>query len=363
MRLALTGGGTGGHIIPALAVMEAVQARLDGSAVVCFFGPEDRGERARVDAAGIPFVAVPSAAVRGRGPLGLARAGWRLLHGTFAALRAFRRFRPDVIFSTGGYGSFPGSLAAKLLRYPLVVYLPDVHPGWAVKAERMLATRMTTTTEAALEFLPRAKTIVTGYPVRSSFFTTGREAARSKLGIAPGENMLVIAGATQGARVINEAVFSSLEELTAAAAVYHLTGAASLPAAESAAAGLPIAARGRYSPAAFRDDLPELMVAADLGVFRAGASVLGEVPAAALPSILVPATYAGGHQRNNSRWLAENGAAVSLEESDIGRLAATVAELLGDSPRLAAMRAAAGGLARPGAADAIAAVLLEVARK
>lgn len=109
MRLALTGGGTGGHIIPALAVMEAVQARLGGTAEVCFFGPEDRGERAHVEGAGVRFVGVPSAAVRGRGPVQLARAGWRLVRGTVSAVRAFRRFKPDAVFSTGGYGSFPAA--------------------------------------------------------------------------------------------------------------------------------------------------------------------------------------------------------------------------------------------------------------
>src|SRR5690606_34950431 len=115
-------------------VMEAVQARLGGGAEVCFFGPEDRGERRHVEAAGVRFVGVPSAAVRGRGPLQLARAAWRLLRGTVAAVRTLRAYKPDAVFSTGGYGSFPGSVAARLLRRPLVVYLPDVHPGWAVKA-------------------------------------------------------------------------------------------------------------------------------------------------------------------------------------------------------------------------------------
>lgn len=363
MRLALTGGGTGGHIIPALAVMEAVQARLRGTAEVCFFGPEDRGERAHVEGAGVRFVGVPSAAVRGRGPVQLARAGWRLVRGTVSAVRAFRRFKPDAVFSTGGYGSFPGSVAARLLRRPLVVYLPDVQPGWAVKAERMLATKMTTTTEAALEFLPAKKTVVTGYPVRASFFTTDRAAARSALGVAPGDHLVVIAGASQGAARINSAVFTGLETLLGSAVVYHVTGAAGLPEAETLKSALAAELTGRYNPAAFRADLPELMVAADVGVFRAGASVLGEIPAAGLPSVLVPGTFAGGHQRNNSRWLTENGAAVTLEEADIADLAATVGEILADASRLAAMREAAKKLARPDAADAIAAVVLEVARK
>lgn len=363
MRLALTGGGTGGHIIPALAVMEAVQARVGGTAEVCFFGPQDRGERIRVEAAGVRFVAVPSAAVRGRGPLQLARAAWRVLSGTFGALRAFRRFKPDTVFSTGGYGSFPGSLAAKLLRLPLVVYLPDVHPGWAVKAERLLATKMTTTTEAALEFLPAKKTVVTGYPVRAAFFTTPRGAARANLAVSPGELLVVIAGASQGATRINAAVFAGLEAVLAKATVYHVTGESGLPEAEALRSSLPGDFANRYHPSAFRDDLPELMVAADLGVFRAGASVLGEIPAAALPSVLIPGTFAGGHQRNNARWLSDNGAVVVLEEAELANFAPTLLGLLADDARLRVMRESAARLARSDAADAIAGVVLEVARK
>lgn len=362
MKLALTGGGTGGHIIPALAVMEAVQARMGGTAEVCFFGPEDRGERARVEAAGVCFVAVPSAAVRGRGPLGLMKAAWRLIRGTAAAFSALRAFKPDVVFSTGGYGSFPGSVAARLLRRPLVVYLPDVHPGWAVKAERLLATRMTTTTEAALAFLPRKKTTVTGYPVRASFFTTDRTAARKRFGVAAGEQLVVVAGATQGAAAINAAVVSSLHTLLANGVVVHVAGAAGLAEAEAARDALSAEERERYQPASFRDDLPELMVAADLGIFRAGASVLGEIPAAALPSVLVPATYAGGHQRNNANWLRDGGACVVVEEAELAGLADVAGQLLGDEARLAGMREAAAGLARKDAADAIASVVLEVSR-
>jgi len=362
MRLALTGGGTGGHIIPALAAMEAVQSRLGGSAEVCFFGPEDRGERTMVERAGVRFVGVPSAAVRGRGPVGLSRSAWRLLRGVVGAVRALRQFKPDVVFSTGGYGSFPGSVAAKLLRRPLVVYLPDVHPGWAVKAERLLATKMTTTTDAALAFLPRKKTVVTGYPVRASFFSTVREEARSALGVGPNDSLVVIAGATQGAQAINGAVLGSLDKLAQLAIVVHATGEAGFESAQAARAALPIDLQDRYRPSAYRADLPEVMVAADLGVFRAGASVLGEVPAAKLPSILVPAGYAGGHQRNNARWLADGGATVTMEDSELPGLADRIAELLADAPRLSSMRRAAASLARPDAAYAIAAVVLEVAK-
>lgn len=362
MRLALTGGGTGGHIFPALAVLEAVRAASPSPVEVCFFGPENRGERPLVESAAVPFEAVPSAGLRGRGPVGLARSAWSLLAGVVAAIRKLRRFSPDVVFSTGGYGSFPASVAARLLRRPLVVYLPDVQPGWAVKAERLLATRMTTTTEAALRFLPAKKTVVTGYPVRETFFTVSREEARDQFGFGPEERVVVIAGASQGARVINGAVFDALPGLCRKATVVHITGEAGIEAARRVRDALPADVQARYQPSPFRADLPLLMLAADAGVFRAGASVLGELPAAALPSVLIPGTFAGGHQRNNARWLADNGAAVVLEEQEIGTLGERLGELLADNARREAMRAAARALARPGAASAIAKVVMEVAR-
>lgn len=363
MKLALTGGGTGGHIFPALAVLEAVRSGSPSPVEVCFFGPENRGERPLVESAGVQFEGVSSAGLRGRGPIGLTKSAWSLLSGVVAAIRKLRRFGPDVVFSTGGYGSFPASVAAKLLRRPLVVYLPDVHPGWAVKAERMLATRMTTTTEAALEFLPANKTVVTGYPVRETFFTVPRDAARGQLGFGPGERVVVVAGASQGARTINNAVFEALPEWCRKATVVHVTGEAGIEAARRVRETLPPAVQEHYQPSPFRADLPLLMLAADVGVFRAGASVLGEVPAAALPSVLIPGTFAGGHQRNNARWLADNGAAVVLEEQDISALGECVRQLLDDEVRREAMRTVARVLARPDAAAAIAKVVMEVARK
>ena len=173
MRIALTAGGTGGHIFPAFSVLDALEAALGADLEVAFFGPENRGERAIVEARGLRFVSIPAAAVRGRGPARLVKSGWQLSSGLATALRRLRSFRPDAVFSTGGYASFPASLAARILRKPLVVFLPDVSPGWAVRAEQRLATRMATTTDAALKYLPAAKTVVTGYPVRAASSVAG----------------------------------------------------------------------------------------------------------------------------------------------------------------------------------------------
>lgn len=363
MRLALTAGGTGGHIIPALAVMDAVRARSAVQPEVRFFGPEDRGEREMVEARGLRFEAVPAAAVRGRGPVRLAKSIGRLAQGVVIATRKLHAFDPDVVFSTGGYGSFPCSVASRLLRRPLIVYLPDVSPGWAVKVETRLATRMTTTAEAGLNHLPKSKTTVTGYPVRDAFFEQTREEARTVLGLKAGERVLVIAGATQGAQSINRAVFDNLQELVKVAIVFHVTGRADFETATERARQLGSDAADRYRPVAYRDDLPTVMVAADLGVMRAGASTLGELPAAGLPSLLVPGRYAGGHQRANAQWLASAGAAEVIEDDELGSLSSRVTALVSDDTRLAEMRLAAGKLARPQAAEAIARIIEEVARR
>lgn len=363
MRIALTGGGTGGHILPAMAVLDALRARAGADLEVRWFGPENRGERAQVERFGVPFESVPAAGVRGRNPVQLGASVFRLGTGTIGATRKLRKFGPNAVFSTGGYGSFPCSVAARLLFKPLVVYLPDVEPGWAVKAEKRLATRMATTTDAALEFLPRKKTVVTGYPVRKTFFEQTREEARKALGIGEHERVVVIAGATQGAQAINKAVFDGLRTLVEEAVVFHVTGQTDLPDAAGFRETLGENLADRYDVAAFRDDLPTLMLAADLGVMRAGASTLGEIPAAAMPAILVPGTYAGGHQRQNAKWLVDGGAAEIVEEAEIGRLAPRMLELLGDEAKLAAMHESAKALAKPDAADAIAKLVLEVAKR
>lgn len=356
MRIALTAGGTGGHIFPAFAVLDALELAHGASLEVAFFGPENRGERQIVEARGLRFVSVPSAAVRGRGPLGLARSAWKLLSGTVTATRRLRAFGPDAVFSTGGYASFPASLAARVLRKPLVVFLPDVTPGWAVRVEKYLATRLATTTDAALEHLPAKKTTVTGYPVRAAFGVT-REQARQELGIAPDATVLVVAGASQGATAINRAVLGTLDDLLGNCIVYHVTGEAGFAEASARATNT----EGRYVPSPFRADLPALLRAADLAVMRAGASVLGEIPAAGVPAVLIPGTFAGGHQIANARWLADKGAAVVLEERDIERFGVTVLELLDDRDRLARMRQAAESLHRPHAAESIATLVTEVA--
>lgn len=361
MRVAIAAGGSGGHIIPALTVLGSLREREPG-VDAAFFGPDNRGERDLVAGHDLEFHAVPSAAIRGRGPIALIRASVQISRGIATGVLQLRRYGADVIFSTGGYGSFPSCVAARLLRRPVVIFLPDVEPGWAVRVEKRLATKLATTTQAALDHLPRGRSVATGYPVRPAFFTDSYESARERLGIPPDVPMILVAGASQGALAINRALFAALPDLLSRAHVFHLTGRAGAPEAEQTRSQLDRTVRERYHPAAFRDDMPALMLAADLAVMRSGASVLGELPAAELPAILVPGTFAGGHQADNARWLSDRGAAVILAEADINDLGSMCLELLEDRATLKTMRVAAAELARPDAAAEVASLVEGAAR-
>lgn len=362
MKVALAGGGTGGHVYPALAVAQALRQELsDAPLEVQYIGVRGRLDEQIVGAAGLPFAAVRAGALRVGSPWGALRGLANLLVGAAQAWRLLGRCRPDVVFATGGYASVPVGIAARLRRQPLVVYLPDVRPGWAVRLLARLATRIATTTERSFSALPAGKAVATGYPVREAFWSADWEAARTKLGLPLDEKVLLVSGASQGAHSLNVAVSEQLDALLEFCHLVHLTGRADETAMRARQEALPQGKRVRYHLFSYLEDMADAMAAADLAVMRAGASVLGELPAAALPAVLVPGAYEGWDQMPNARHLEERGAAVVLENDRLDRLATLVRELLADDERRRAMAEAARRLARPDAAQRIARLVMEAA--
>lgn len=380
MRVVFAGGGTGGHVYPNLAVAFALERELRARGEpldMLYIGVRGRIDETIVPAAGIEFRAIPAGQLRVASPLTFARNVLRLATGVVQSALTLRRFKPDAVFATGGYASVPVGVAARLVRRPLVVYLPDVRPGWAVRLLSHLATRMTTTSERALAHLPAKKTNVTGYPVRDEFWTLSRGEARARLlagtgvrrgpseGAASGaridEKIVLVTAGSLGARTINEAIVGALPSLLERCFVVHVTGAADEAWVGEQRARLTPEQQSRYVVRGYLPDMPAAMLAADLVVARSGASTLGELPAAGAPSILAPGEYEGWSQAPNAEFMQSAGAAVMLRNSELGRLGETVLALLADDGRLAAMRDAAKGLARPDAARDLARVLIEVA--
>lgn len=318
----------------------------------------------------VDFATVEAGALRGRAPWTMVRNLFRILRGTRQAQRLLAAFSPDVALVTGGYASVPVALACARRRTPLLLYLPDIVPGLAVRSLARVATRIATTAEDALRYLPREKAVVTGYPVRPAFFRAERGEARAHFGLPQEETVLLVYGGSRGARSINRAVGIALEALLSRAVVLHICGrGGDEPWLSERARHLPEALRSRYRLYAYlHEDLPLAFAAADLALSRAGASVLGELPAAGLPAVLVPYPYV--HQEENAEYLARHGAAVWLPDARLygpdgapaaDALLEVVLPLLEDRERREKMAAASRKLARPDAAQEIVAQLFALA--
>lgn len=359
--IVLSGGGTGGHVFPALSVAAAFRelaANNDTPVELLYLGLKKGPEARLAPEHEIEFRSVRARAVRGRNPFAMAVAAVAILIGTLQARRALRQFGADAVLATGGYVTVPVALGARLRRVPLVVYLPDVEPGWAVRFTSRLARRVATTNEGAFDRLPRGKTDALGYPVRPEFRAIDRAEARRRLGLGDDERLLLVTGATQGARSVNDAVAARLRDYLKLARVVHVCGRAHEERFVALRDALPPELGERYTVFGFTDDLPALMLAADIGVMRAGASVLGELPAAALPAVLVPGRFAGGHQKPNARYLADRGAAAIVDDNRLDALYGAVETLLHDVERLETMRERLRSLDRPNAARDLAELVL-----
>jgi UDP-N-acetylglucosamine--N-acetylmuramyl-(pentapeptide) pyrophosphoryl-undecaprenol N-acetylglucosamine transferase len=343
----LTGGGTGGHIFPALSVGEELR---DRGWTVSFAG-SSRGLEARlVPARGLPFHALAARPVVGQGLVGKARAAWTLARSTGQAWRLVRRLGVQVVLGTGGYVSVPAVLGARLAGRPVVLLEPNAGAGMANRTLSRWARGAAVNYPATIPQM-HCPAEATGVPVRAPFFAVP---ALSPQSVTTDPHLLVLGG-SQGARQLNHLVPAALRSWNQTLRVTHQCGARGVAEAEAAyrEAGLLDAAGPvtvRVVP--FIEDVAAAMAAATLIVSRAGALTLAEICATGRPSLLVPLAAALGHQGDNARELVNAGAA-RLSTSDEA-FPALLAELLGAPEGLVAMGEAARTLARPDAAARIA---------
>lgn len=336
---------------------------------ICWVGSYNGMERTLVERNGIPFMSITASGVRGRGLFQAVQGIITLARGFVQARRLIAAFRPNILFATGGYVCAPVVLAAWLAHIPILIYLPDVEPGLTIRWLARFAKRVAVSTAASVRFFRPGQAVVTGYPVRQALWTRHDQAsARKRLGltaqpIGGEERVLLVMGGSQGAHSINRAICDRIEDLLAEAQVIHLTGRRDVEWVRERRIALPDALRFRYHVHDYlEEEMADALLAADLVVARAGASTLGELPAAGVPSILVPYPYAGAHQWANANFLAGAGAAVIVPDHKVdSQLVPTVISLLRDTTRREAMRRAMCGLAQPDAAERIARELRELA--
>jgi UDP-N-acetylglucosamine--N-acetylmuramyl-(pentapeptide) pyrophosphoryl-undecaprenol N-acetylglucosamine transferase len=349
--IVIAAGGTAGHVVPALAVADALRA--DGARVV-FVGGE-RAEREMVPAASYELRGIRVEGLSRTNPLRAARAAARAAAAVVAARRILRDVRPDAVLGAGGYVAGPVGLAAVLGRVPMVLAEADSHLGLTNRALARWARRV------CLAFPISGRTggryLVTGRAVPPP--AVDRAAARRRFGLGDEETCVLVFGGSLGARTINEAAIEALPG--APFRVLHACGVRDYAALrERLGPELP----ANYDLREYITPFGEALLASDLCVARSGGSIF-EVAAHGRPAILVPYPYAtADHQTANARWMEQAGAAIVVSDSELtpARLRSEIEALLADPERLAAMGRASAALGRPDAAQRIADEVLAAAR-
>ena len=352
MRVIVAGGGTGGHVIPALAI--AQELRLRYAAEVVFVGTRRGIETRLVPAAGFELRLIEIGALKGVDFVTRLKTLQDIPRSLMVSAKLIRELSPNVMIGVGGYASGPAMLVAALMNVPTVAFEPNVVPGFA---NRILAP---TIRAAAVHFEQTChyfrNCVVTGVPVRSEFFRVPPRPADAR-------PTLLIFGGSQGAHAINQAVLQALPLLMQSVPelhIIHQTGEKDYPGAQAAYLAAMVSAE--VSP--FIDDMPGAFARADLVLCRSGASTVAEVTAAGKPAIFIPLpTAADDHQRHNAATLASGGAARLLPQRELTkeRLTAEISGLLRDRKELARMAEAARTFAHPNAAAKIAALAARVA--
>jgi UDP-N-acetylglucosamine--N-acetylmuramyl-(pentapeptide) pyrophosphoryl-undecaprenol N-acetylglucosamine transferase len=353
-RVLIAAGGTAGHVVPALAIADALR---DSGAHVEFAGGE-RAEAELVPAAGYPFHELNVAGLHRRNPLRAARAAGLAARATLRARRLIDEVGADVVLGGGGYVAGPVGLAAVTRRVPLALTEADSHLGVANRMLARFARRVFLAFPLEGRDDPRYE--VTGRPIPPGTVGADRDAARRRFGIGPDERCLLVFGGSLGARRLNEATIEAFGR-AAPCAVLHACGRRDHDDLRGRLADLGDPPHYRLEP--YITPFADAYAAADLAVARAGGSIF-ELAAAGLPSILVPYPHAtADHQTGNAHWMERGGGAIVVPDGqlDATRLRTEVEALLGDPDRLRGMGAAARSLARPDAAERIAAALLDLA--
>lgn len=364
MRIVLSGGGTAGHINPALALSESL---IEQGHEVFYAGTPQGVEARLVKEANLPFTPFEAKGFNRNHPKTIFSAVRIIIKSTKLACAWFEEIKPDVVVAFGGYVCIPVGRAAKKMGVPLVVHEQNSVMGMANKYLAKTARAVALTYEVAgAPVADKEKLVVTGNPVRSSVLTSTREEGRSMLGIPEEASMLLVFGGSLGARHLNAAISSMKKDLLAIDNLYvvHITGPKELEAVEAVLA-LTEEEKKRYLVMGYQNRMGETMAACDMVVSRAGATSLAEISARCIPAILVPFPFAtADHQTTNARSYVQAGAAWMMADDmvETPEFKELVLTFVDDEKARLKMSEAARGFETGNAASKLADVVLNAAR-
>jgi UDP-N-acetylglucosamine--N-acetylmuramyl-(pentapeptide) pyrophosphoryl-undecaprenol N-acetylglucosamine transferase len=360
----MSGGGTAGHVYPALTVAEQF---ADAPDQVTFVGTPDGLEARLVPAAGVTFRPLAAAGFDRARPWTLVTSSLLIAASTFRAWRWLGADRPDVVVGFGGYVSIPVGLAAALRRIPLVLQEQNSVPGIANRSLSRFASAVAVTyAESAPRFVHPDRVVLTGNPVRRAVLDADRDSGRRALGLPQSAPVLLVFGGSRGARHLNAAMIGLRDRLMAIPDLQIIQVAGKLEASAVSAALHKAGgdAGGRWRVLEYLDDMGSALAACDLVVARAGATSIAEITALGVPAVLIPYPFAtDDHQTKNAGSLVAHGAAEVIADADLDgkRFGDVVVGLLGDEKARATMSAASRELGRPDAASRVADLARSVA--
>ncbi|MFZ2167854.1 MAG: UDP-N-acetylglucosamine--N-acetylmuramyl-(pentapeptide) pyrophosphoryl-undecaprenol N-acetylglucosamine transferase [Minisyncoccia bacterium] len=374
MKIVFTGGGSGGHFYPIIAIAEALEDLVREEHLIApalyYLAPSPFDEKALFENS-IIYTQIPAGKMRRYFSLLNVTDTLKTLTGTITALFALFRIYPDVVVSKGGYASVPVVLAAHILRIPIIIHESDAKPGRANLLAAKWATKIAISFDSAAQYFPakaQNKIARTGIPIRKALMRVETEGARQYLELEKDVPTILVLGGSQGAVKINETVLSSLVELVAFANVIHQTGPANFKNVEAVSKVVltknPNAVR--YHPINYLDQVSMQRAAgiADIIVSRAGANSIAEIGLWKKPAILIPIPESVSHdQRTNAYAYARTGAAIVIEEENLvpHLFIAEIQRILGDAELSKRMGAAAQGFTDPDAARILAREVLTIA--
>jgi len=360
LRFVVSGGGTGGHIYPALAIARGLKDRYPGSEVL-YIGTAKGMEAGIVHKEGLPFKGIAASGLERKLSFHNLLVLWQAGRGFLQASGIIRQWRPDAVIGTGGYVCGPVVLAAALSRVPTLIHEQNAFPGITNRILSRFTGRVAVTFEDSIKYFPRREKVrLTGLPVRPEIMAANRKSALKKLDLSHDSFLLLSFGGSRGARTINEAMVPVIKKFAddPRLSILHITGTSGYKEfmGECTASGINLDKIGNVTIIPYMYNMQDALAAADLVISRAGAATLAELTAMGIPSILVPYPYASeNHQEYNARALEkENAALVVLDhELDGYILCRKVDELLDDRDKLTAMSAASKRLGKKHALEDI----------
>lgn len=339
MKIVISGGGTGGHIYPALAFVRTVK-KLDGEADILYIGTEKGLESSLVPREGIPFKTIDITGFKRKLSLDNVKTVMKFIKGVKVSKQILQEFKPDIVIGTGGYVCGPVVYAAHLLKIPTIIHEQNSIPGLTNKFLSRYVDKIAISFEQSARFFPKDKVVLTGNPRASEVLGHDGKKGLEQIGLKKDQQTVLIFAGSRGARPVNEAVIQSFSEFAKKSyQILYITGEIHYESVmkQYELSGSP--KNVHIKP--FIHRMPEILAGVDLVVSRAGATSLAEFTSLGLPSILIPSPYVtNNHQEKNALSLQEKGAAIVILEKDLtgNRLIKEIDQILGDARKIKQMQ-------------------------